>query len=954
MAASKQTRLQLSRLGVCNVVSVFALLGVRAPLTTLPLRAQRERARPPSGGSPTPPPPIARPSQSQAQAHAAQEQTPSQTSSSKSQSASVCSAHTTSSTTTCTTSQTQSSHSGASGSGLLSDRDSASAIARKSNGERSPGRDLDVSANEGSASLGSQLQRGQQPVHLITSSSLTSAAVDPSSASRSSSATSALYQLPGSSGVGIAGTHPTILGGSDPPVRRPATLVTQALIHSAPRSASSPTPTASPSRTPVAEDASSANAGTEAIADAAAVNTRVGAAAAAEGAEGGGGCGAIDGNGNGDGDEWSLSVALPGAQTALVHVADWVTVRKLSVRLCAEARLDAQQHYLRVHLGAHGIDYIPDANERVAALVASAGSNGGRFELAAKSVFRCTLLPHPETDIGSTGSSAAGDLCDTNRFGLHLKARLVEPTYAHSRAGALAGEDCTGDFSGLSGHKSRGHLGPCDLSASVWDGGRLAVHVKRVAQDGPAECAGLLVDDEVLAINEQLTADLDMMYVEQLLSDSERLVLVVRSCRDRPPATSQPIDPSELFLLQSRAPSVPPADCPEANCPEPSPTPIHCAGHPLVCPSAASEAPVSADPSAAHSGFNVQQAFASSLAQAADQSLSSNPLLCEHLGLSNAHTIDSESATDSSGRPLLDRSITPTRHSTIDRNAVARDKSSRNTGGSLTNTSITAITTTTSITSISLDRATSSEAAVHEAPIAAVESSTSAQSQQEDALTTSTESGAQLFPRAPRAQQSGLMPAILAAGGAKGKGGGRRSDASVSSASGSGSSASGGGRLSPIEKLERAAHELLSTERRYVSDLELLHTRYLLPLRTHLQHQNATHQPLHPPDHKENGGGAGGVHCTSVRVEVEQLADTVADLHQMHAALLDELERSAPKSWQQRATSKSPPPLNTTLTQTFEVLPLSLSLLSFISQIFLTPNLVRYFSQTSFLLIYIL
>ena len=914
MAASKQTRLQLSRLGVCNVASVFALLGARAPLTTLPLRAQRERARPPSVSlTPTPPP--------------ARQQ--SQSSNSNTQSASLSSSQTT--VTTCATSQTQSSRSAhsASASDRLFDRDRDNAsntdcVQKSEANARSPERD----ARE--ATPGAQQQRGPQ-MQLTASLSLTSAAVDPSSASRSSSATSALSLLPASV---VAGVAP---GGSEPPAARPATLVTHALVHSVPRGASTPTPTASPTRTPVADDnETGASVGAKprdvplaaanvSVAAAAAVTGGTGTSSVAGGSGGGVEADAAGGNRDADGEEWSLSVALPGVQTALVHVADWVTVRRLSARLCAEAHLDAQQHYLRVHLAAHGIDYIPDANERVAALVASAGSgsSGERFELVSKAVFRCVLLPHPETEIGSTGSSVAGDCGDANRFGLQLKARLRQPSCAHSHA-ETDGNECGSRF--------------CAKS----EAGRLAVQVKRVAQDGPAECAGLLVDDEVLAINEQLTADLDMMFVEQLLAESERLVLVVRSCRDRPPPSSRPLDPSELFLLQSRAPSVPRADNPEAYCREPTPTPIHSidpSSHQHLRSLASIASPTAAAAAPAASGFNIQQAFASSLAPAADQSLAlaSNPLLCEHLGLANAHTIDSEgtTGTDSSVRPPLgnsNSSITPGHshshsdsHSTADCSAPA-GKLVRSADSSQMHSSA-----TTSITSASrdaLDRTTTRpEAALQNAPLALVESSATPLSQQEDALTTSTESGSHLFPRAM--QPSGPAPAtatatLLAVGG----GGGGRS--SVSSASGSGSSASGGGgRLTPVEKLERAVHELLSTERRYVSDLELLLARYLLPLRSHLlqlQHQHQQHPtPAQAQQQRENGGsGAALASCTGVRVEVGQLADTVADLHRMHAALLEELERERSALTPQQPGTPTTPPLNTAFVQAFEVLSLLL------------------------------
>ena len=62
-------------------------------------------------------------------------------------------------------------------------------------------------------------------------------------------------------------------------------------------------------------------------------------------------------------------------------------------------------------------------------------------------------------------------------------------------------------------------------------------------------CSGLTAGDEILVMNGRVVAALDMVYVENLLHDEQRLTMTVRSCKlDRPSATNQLQEHADAYI----------------------------------------------------------------------------------------------------------------------------------------------------------------------------------------------------------------------------------------------------------------------------------------------------------------------------------------------------------------------------------------------------------------------
>ena len=61
--------------------------------------------------------------------------------------------------------------------------------------------------------------------------------------------------------------------------------------------------------------------------------------------------------------------------------------------------------------------------------------------------------------------------------------------------------------------------------------------------------SGLAIGDEILVLNGRVVSELDMVYVEQQLSDAQAAVLTVRSCRFyRPCATTAQMEHADTYI----------------------------------------------------------------------------------------------------------------------------------------------------------------------------------------------------------------------------------------------------------------------------------------------------------------------------------------------------------------------------------------------------------------------
>ena len=71
-------------------------------------------------------------------------------------------------------------------------------------------------------------------------------------------------------------------------------------------------------------------------------------------------------------------------------------------------------------------------------------------------------------------------------------------------------------------------------------------------------CAGLVVGDEILVMNGRVVADLDMVYIENMLADIDTICLTIRSCRtDRPVNTTQLMEHADMYIDSLTCPPPP-------------------------------------------------------------------------------------------------------------------------------------------------------------------------------------------------------------------------------------------------------------------------------------------------------------------------------------------------------------------------------------------------------------
>lgn len=69
---------------------------------------------------------------------------------------------------------------------------------------------------------------------------------------------------------------------------------------------------------------------------------------------------------------------------------------------------------------------------------------------------------------------------------------------------------------------------------------------------------GLIVGDEILVINGKVVSELDMVYVETLLAESEFVCMTIRSCRvERPQNTTALMEHADVYIENMMCPPPP-------------------------------------------------------------------------------------------------------------------------------------------------------------------------------------------------------------------------------------------------------------------------------------------------------------------------------------------------------------------------------------------------------------
>ncbi len=74
----------------------------------------------------------------------------------------------------------------------------------------------------------------------------------------------------------------------------------------------------------------------------------------------------------------------------------------------------------------------------------------------------------------------------------------------------------------------------------------------------PLSFSGLIPGDEIVVINGKVIAELDMVYVENLLQDSTTVTMTIRSCRtDCPVNTTALMEHADMYIENMMCPPPP-------------------------------------------------------------------------------------------------------------------------------------------------------------------------------------------------------------------------------------------------------------------------------------------------------------------------------------------------------------------------------------------------------------
>ena len=196
--------------------------------------------------------------------------------------------------------------------------------------------------------------------------------------------------------------------------------------------------------------------------------------------------------------ETFVRIILPSNQSIAIGISEKMTVQEVLESACNKRQLNPTDHFIRLEVpGTHNTYKIPEKT----ALFQSEEYDS--VEICAKSLFQIELRK-PEK---------------CKDFGLQIEAELAEDTEKEDE---------------------------------------LRVFISEVIKGGVAARKGLVASDEILVINSKVVAELDMVYVENLLQESTSVCLTVRSCRvDRPTSTTVCMEHADVYIENMMCPPPP-------------------------------------------------------------------------------------------------------------------------------------------------------------------------------------------------------------------------------------------------------------------------------------------------------------------------------------------------------------------------------------------------------------
>ncbi|KAL3882118.1 hypothetical protein ACJMK2_028489, partial [Sinanodonta woodiana] len=189
-------------------------------------------------------------------------------------------------------------------------------------------------------------------------------------------------------------------------------------------------------------------------------------------------------------------VNIPNNQTVTVRIHKITTVQDILEYVCNWRQLNPRDHYVRVKLPGVADFVYPDRNENVRKM-------------------KCEVV----------------DICQKCIFQIQLTKSEAHVTYGIKIEAELA-EDCERDDD-------------------------LRIYIREVIPGSLAQSRGLIIGDEILVLNGKVVSELDMVYVETILLESQSLCLTVRSLRSSPPPTAVTVQDTNKLIEKMTCPPPP-------------------------------------------------------------------------------------------------------------------------------------------------------------------------------------------------------------------------------------------------------------------------------------------------------------------------------------------------------------------------------------------------------------